>query len=84
VHLYLFPRTISSRANSRRGLHGYRHSYQFGVVGNGGIGEIGEGEMGDWALSRREAAHLILTLVSRLGVCWNRAPEKLPGWGEGL
>ena len=45
-------------------LDGYGDSYH--LEGSGGV------------LSRREAAHLILTLVSRVGVCWNRAAKKLP------
>jgi len=40
----------------------------------------GEDGVGERVLSRVEAAHLIVSLVSSYGVCWNRVAEKLPGW----
>jgi len=35
-------------------------------------------------IRRTEAAHLILTVLSKLGQAWRREPQKLPGWKDSL
>ena len=43
-----------------------------------GIGDRVEGAYG--VLGRREAVHLIVALVSKLEMCWDRTSGKLAGW----
>ena len=62
-------------------LHDYRHSYPVEVSGGSGVGRLRREDDGaERMLSRREGFRLIVAIVSRCGVCWNRAPERLPGW----
>ena len=34
------------------------------------------------ALGRKEAAHIILKILSKLQIPWMRNPKKLPGWEQ--
>ena len=45
-------------------MHGYRHSYQFGVVEDGSVGVRVEDEIAGGMFGRREAVRLILALLS--------------------
>jgi len=64
-------------------LDGYGDSYHL----EGSSGVVVEGsadEKGRRVLERVEAAHLIVGLLSTVGVCWMRDPERLPGWRGSL
>jgi hypothetical protein len=79
----LLQNPLKIKGFGQQPLHGYRHSYQFGVVEDGDGGRRGRDEVvGCGVLSRREAAHLILALLFKVGVWWKRNPERLPGWED--
>ena len=66
----------------------YRDTYQVGGHGDRGRGWDSAHhrgvDLGYRGMGRVEAAHLVLTLFSKLDVCWNRVPTRLPGWEGSL
>jgi hypothetical protein len=65
----------------------YGHTYQLGIDVNiesdDKILESGE-NMDRIVLGRKEAAHIILKILSNLEIPWMRDPRKLPGWEEAI
>jgi len=43
-----------------------------------------EGVVRKVPIERREAARLILKVLTRLSQAWKREPQKLPGWRDSL
>ena len=65
----------------------YRHSYQLGkdvnIASNDTILESEE-DINSIALGRKESAHIILEILSKLDIPWMRESKRLPGWGDEL
>ena len=65
----------------------YRHTYQPGIDVNidsdDTILEPGE-NINSIVLGRKEAAHIILKILSNLDIPWMRDAKRLSGWGDGL
>ncbi len=68
------------------GADRYRHTYQSGIDVNidsdDRILESVE-NINSIALGRKEAAHIILKILSKLQIPWMRDPKRLPGWRDG-
>ena len=65
----------------------YGHTYQLGIDVNTKSDDTileSEENINSIALGRKEAAHIILNILSKLNIPWMRNPKKLPGWGDGL
>jgi len=58
----------------------HRHMYQSGVKSK----STREGVVRKVPIERREAARLILKVLTRLSQAWKREPQKLPGWRDSL
>jgi len=56
--------------------------YQSGVKSKGRSEDVVKGVVA--GAERREAAHLILKVLSKLRQAWKREPQKLPGWRDSL
>jgi hypothetical protein len=65
----------------------YGHIYQLGIdvniEGDDKILESGE-DIDRIIWGRKESAHIILNILSNLGIPWMRDPRKLPGWEEAI
>ncbi|MGE5443228.1 MAG: hypothetical protein ACM3SR_01330 [Ignavibacteriales bacterium] len=65
----------------------YGDTYQSGIDVNidsdDTILESGE-NINSIALGRKEAAHIILKILSKLDIPWMRDAKRLPGWRDGL
>jgi hypothetical protein len=42
------------------------------------------GDGGKITWGRKESGHIILKILSKLGMPWMRESRRLPGWGDGL
>ena len=73
---------MKSIGNSLSEPDRYGHIYQSGISDDT-ILESGE-NINSIALGRKEAAHLILKILSKLQIPWMRDPKRLPGWRDGL
>ena len=73
---------MKSRGNLQYLPDRYGHIYQSGISDDT-ILESGE-NINSIALGRKEAAHLILKILSKLQIPWMRDPKRLPGWRDGL
>jgi hypothetical protein len=71
-----------SRGNLGRNPDRYGDTYQSGISDDT-ILESGE-NINSIAMGRKEAAHIILKILSKLQIPWMRDPKRLPGWRDGL
>jgi hypothetical protein len=64
-------------------LDRYRHTSQLHVTEETEETESG-GEVCGPMVAREVAAHLILSILSKLGISWMREPKRLSGWEDSL
>jgi hypothetical protein len=62
----------------------YRDTYQSGGEIKAGRDGTMSGAGGKVIWGRKESGHVILRILSKLGIPWKREGRKLPGWGDEL
>lgn len=68
--------------NRGQGPDRYRDSYQSGVEIKAGRDDRMSGDGGEISWGRKESGHVILRILSKLGIPWMRECRELPGWGD--
>ena len=68
--------------NRRSDPDRYRDSYHSGGKIKAGRDDRMSGDGGEITWGRKESGHVILRILSKLGILWMREVRKLPGWGD--